>query len=330
MIAEVAQAHDGSLGAAHAYIDAAAEAKADAIKFQTHIADAESTLDEPFRIKFSKQDETRYAYWKRMEFTPDQWAGLAEHATARGLIFLSSAFSVRAVEMLARINMVAWKVGSGEIGSNDLLGAMAKAGGPVLLSTGMSSYAEVEQVVASLRERGTSVALFQCTSQYPVALKDVGLNVLDEFRRRFNCPVGLSDHSGSVFPALAAMAHGANMIEAHIVFDRRMFGPDTAASLTPDEFLLLADARDAFHQMLSHPVDKDMLANSLRPTRQIFGKSVALVGNASVGTTLTRDMLTLKKPGSGIPAAAIDQLVGKRLKRAVDARNLLSWEDVDA
>ena len=329
LIAEVAQAHDGSLGAAHAYIDAAAAAGADAIKFQTHIADAESTLDEPFRVKFSRQDETRYAYWRRMEFTPDQWSGLAEHANARGLIFLSSAFSVRAVEMLARINMAAWKVGSGEVGSNDLLGAMAKAGGPVLLSTGMSGYAEVEQILASLRGCGASVALFQCTSQYPVALKDVGLNVIDEFRRRFGCPVGLSDHSGTVFPALAAMAQGADMIEAHIVFDRRMFGPDTPASLTPEEFRLLADARNAFHQMRNHPVDKDVLADSLRPTRQIFGKSVALVGDTSAGTTLTRDMLTLKKPGTGISAAAIDQLVGKRLKRAVDARNLLSWEDVD-
>ena len=330
LIAEVAQAHDGSLGAAHAYIDVAAEAGADAIKFQTHIADAESTLDEPFRVKFSRQDETRYAYWKRMEFTPDQWAGLAEHATASGLAFLSSAFSVRAVELLARLNMPAWKVGSGEVGSNDLLDAMAKAGGPVLLSTGMSSYAEVEEVVVSLRERGSSVALFQCTSQYPVALENVGLNVIDEFRRRFDCPVGLSDHSGTVFPALAALAHGADMIEAHIVLDRRMFGPDTPASLTPDEFRHLANARDAFHQMLSRPVDKDMLAESLRPTRKIFGKSIALVDDGPAGTTLTRDMLTLKKPGSGIPAAAIDQLVGKRLKRAVDARNLLSWEDIDA
>ncbi len=329
LIAEVAQAHDGSLGAAHAYIDAAAAAGADAIKFQTHIADAESTLDEPFRVKFSRQDDTRYAYWKRMEFTAEQWAGLAEHAASKGLVFLSSAFSVRAVELLTRIKMAAWKVGSGEVASHDLLSAMAKAGGPVLLSTGMSSYGEVETVVADLRGQGAEVALFQCTSQYPVAMNNVGLNVIDEFKRRFDCPVGLSDHSGTVFPALAAMARGADMIEAHIVFDRRMFGPDTPASLTPEEFRLLADARDAFHQMLGNPVDKDMLADSLRPTRQIFGKSLALVRDMPAGTTLTRDMLTLKKPGSGIPAAAVDQLIGKQLKRAVDARNLLSWEDVD-
>jgi N-acetylneuraminate synthase len=129
LIAEVAQAHDGSLGAAHAYIDAAAEAGVDAVKFQTHIADAESTLDEPFRIKFSKQDETRYAYWKRMEFSPEQWPASAAHAADKKLVFLSSAFSVAAVELLQKIGMAAWKVGSGEVGTRDLLDAMLAAGG---------------------------------------------------------------------------------------------------------------------------------------------------------------------------------------------------------
>ncbi len=263
LVAEVAQAHDGSLGAAHAYIDAAADAGVDAVKFQTHIADAESTLDEPFRVKFSQQDETRYAYWKRMEFTPEQWAGLAAHASERKLIFLSSAFSVAAVDLLKKLGMAAWKVGSGEVGTHDLLDAMLAAGGPILLSTGMSTYAEIGDVVTRLRQRGAEVALFQCTSRYPVSLTEVGLNVIDELRQRFKCPAGLSDHSGTVYPALAAMAQGADMVEAHIVFDKRMFGPDTPASLTVEEFKQVARARDAIAEMLAHPVDKDRLAGDL-------------------------------------------------------------------
>ena len=138
IIAEVAQAHDGSLGAAHAFIDVAADAGVDAIKFQTHIAAAESTLDEPFRVRFSAQDQTRYAYWRRMEFAPEQWQGLADHARDRDLVFLSSAFSLEAVRMLAGIGMPAWKVGSGEIASSSLLEAMCETGAPILLSTGMS------------------------------------------------------------------------------------------------------------------------------------------------------------------------------------------------
>jgi N-acetylneuraminate synthase len=330
LIAEVAQAHDGSLGAAHAYIDAAAKAGADAVKFQTHIAEGESTLDEPFRIKFSKQDETRYAYWKRMEFTPEQWGGLAGHAKESGLVFLSSAFSVAAVELLQRLGVPAWKVGSGEVATRDLLDAMLAAGGPILLSTGMSGYGEIDEVVTRLRKRGAEIALFQCTSRYPVSLAEVGLNVIAELRRRFACPAGLSDHSGTVHPALAAMAQGADMIEAHIVFDKRMFGPDTPASLTVEEFKLVADARDAIAEMLAHPVDKDRMAGDLAQTRATFGKSIALARSLPAGTVLARDMLTVKKPGTGIPAAEIDSLVGRRLKRDADAQRLLSRDDIDA
>ena len=330
LIAEVAQAHDGSLGAAHAYIDAAADAGVDGVKFQTHIAEAESTLDEPFRVQFSKQDETRYAYWKRMEFSAEQWAGLATHAKERKLIFLSSAFSVAAVELLKKLGIAAWKVGSGEVAARDLLEAMLAAGGPILLSTGMSTYAEIGEAVTRMRQRGAELALFQCTSRYPVSLAEVGLNVIGELRQRFNCPAGLSDHSGTVYPALAAMAQGADMIEAHIVFDKRMFGPDTPASLTLQEFKQVVQARDAIAQMLAHPVDKDRIAGDLAPTRAMFGKSVALARSLPAGTTLARDMLTTKKPGTGIPAAEIDSLVGRRLKRDADAQRLLSRDDFDA
>src|SRR3954471_18592458 len=115
VIGEVAQAHDGSVGFAHAFVDAIADAGADAVKFQTHIAAAESTPSEPWRVQFSKQDATRYDYWRRMEFTEAQWKELAEHAAERELLFLSSAFSVEAVELLQRIGMRAWKVASGEV-----------------------------------------------------------------------------------------------------------------------------------------------------------------------------------------------------------------------
>lgn len=329
LIAEVAQAHDGSLGMAHAYIDAAADAGVDAIKFQTHIADAESTFDEPFRIRFSRQDATRFEYWRRMEFSPDQWAGLAEHAVDRNLLFLSSPFSLAAVNLLHRLGMGAWKIGSGEVASWDMLEAICKAGGPVLLSTGMSDFDAIQKTVSFIRERNAEIALFQCTSRYPVKLGEVGLNVIDALRERFNCPVGLSDHSGSVFPALAAMARGASLIEAHIVFDRTMFGPDAPSSLTPTEFRLLANARDSFAEMLSNPVNKDALAAELSPMRAMFGKSAATTQDLPAGTVLTGEMLTFKKPASGIPASDLSKLVGSRLKKDVSARRLLTWDDLD-
>ena len=146
IIAEIAQAHDGSLGTAHAYIDAVAKTGADAIKFQTHIASAESTPDEPFRIKFSRQDENRFDYWKRMEFTKEQWVGLFEHCKEVGITFLSSPFSEEAVELLNEIGTPAWKIASGEVSNQPMLAKMSETQKPILLSTGMSDIDEIQNI----------------------------------------------------------------------------------------------------------------------------------------------------------------------------------------
>src|SRR5215207_9249425 len=169
VIGEVAQAHDGSLGLAHAFIDAIADAGAGAVKFQTHIAEAESHPSEPWRVKFSPADDTRFDYWKRMEFSEEQWLGLATHARERDLAFLSSPFSIEAVALLRRIGVAGWKVASGEVSNAELLDAMASAGGPVLLSSGMSPWPELDAAVTRLRAAGASrLAVLQCTSSYPV------------------------------------------------------------------------------------------------------------------------------------------------------------------
>lgn len=329
IIAEVAQAHDGSLGMAHSYIDAAAEAGVDAIKFQTHIASEESSLDEEFRIKFSKQDATRYDYWKRMEFTREQWAGLRDHAVEAGLVFLSTPFSVAAVELLEALDVPAWKMGSGEVFNDILFSAVAGTGKPVLLSTGMSSWQDMEAAVSQLEKNSLEYALFQCTSSYPVALEKVGLNVIDDMRQRFGCPVGLSDHSGQIYPGLAALSRGADILEAHIVMDRRCFGPDTPASLTPDQFELLSRARDAFTIMDMNPVDKDAMASEMQGMRQLFTKSVALRRDVEAGTVLTEALLTGKKPGTGIPVEKLPELIGKKVVRPVKHNRLLQLEDID-
>ena len=329
LIAEVAQAHDGSLGFAHTFIDAAAEAGADAVKFQTHFADDESTQDEPFRVKFSKQDSSRYNYWKRLEFTDEEWAGLVEHAKEKKLTFLSSAFSPKAMDLLERLGMPAWKIASGEVLSPGFLERMSVSGKPILLSTGMSTYAEVEASVKMLQERKAPLAVLQCTSRYPTSYEDIGLNVIAEFRRSFGCPVGLSDHSGRIYTAVIAMARGADLIEAHITLDKRMFGPDTSSSLTVEEFAMLNESRKAQAAIDAHPVNKDVMAAELKEVRSLFQKSAAVVRPLPAGTVLTRDMLTAKKPGTGIPAQEIGKLAGRRLARAFQPDRILTWSDID-
>ena len=328
IIAEIAQAHDGSLGMAHAYIDAAADAKADAVKFQTHIARAESTRDEPFRINFSYEDNTRYEYWERMEFTKEQWSGLARHAEEKGLIFLSTPFSCQAVDILSELDVPAWKIGSGEVNNPFMLDVIIKTGKPILLSTGMSPMNEIEDTVEKIKNQKAPLALFQCTSSYPTPPEKVGLNILKVFKDKFKCPVGLSDHSGSIYPSLAAIAMGADIIEVHITFHKKMFGPDVSSSLTLEELRLVTEGAKVFHEMTVNPVSKDQVADELSHARSNFNKSLALVKELPTGTTLTKEMLTLKKPGTGIPVHDIQKVIGKNLRKKVEADVLLKWEDL--
>ena len=190
VIGEVAQAHDGSLGMAHAYIDAIANAGADAVKFQTHIANAESSKDEPWRIRFSLQDASRFDYWKRIEFSDDQWIGLKEHTEQKGLVFLSSPFSEQAVDLLNRIGMPAWKIASGEVNNPLLLEKIEQTRKPILLSTGMSPLSEIDRVVARFKSRACPFAVMQCSSSYPTPPEKLGLNLLAEYRERYGCPAG--------------------------------------------------------------------------------------------------------------------------------------------
>lgn len=329
LIGEVAQAHDGSLGTAHAFVDAIAEAGADAVKFQTHIADAESTFAEPWRVKFSRQDATRFDYWKRMEFTEEQWLGLKTHAEERGLIFLSSPFSSEAVELLEHIGVTGWKVASGEIKSGRLLEQIARTRKPVLLSSGMSSWNDLDRAVATLRRHDCVFGVMQCTTAYPCPPETIGLNVLGEISRRYSCPAGLSDHSGTVFPGFAAATLGAAAIEVHVTLSRQMFGPDVPASVTVPELRLLADGLNFIQRMQSNPVDKDALSASVAPKMRMFEKSIVAKVALPAGHVISDKDLALKKPGFGLPEERFDDLLGRKLKKSLAQNALINEADLE-
>ncbi len=329
VIAEVAQAHDGSLGTAHAYIDAAARAGADAVKFQTHIAAAESTPSEPWRVPFSRQDASRYDYWRRMEFPEAAWVGLRAHAHEVGLEFLSSPFSVEAVELLRRVGVDAWKVASGEVANTALLDAMLADGRPMILSSGMSDLAELDAAVDRVRAAGAPLTVLQCTSEYPTPPERVGLNVMLELRERYGCPVGLSDHSGTVWAGVAAATLGAELLEVHVTLSRQAFGPDVPASVTVEELAELVAGVRFVGTALANPVDKDGLAGDLAPVRDLFTRSVVARRDLAAGAVLAAADLAAKKPGTGIPAARLPELVGRRLARAVAADALLAEADLE-
>ncbi len=329
VVGEVAQAHDGSLGMAHAFIDAIADAGADAVKFQTHIAAAESSPLEEFRVKFSQQDATRYDYWKRMEFTPEGWAGLAKHANERGLIFLSSPFSEEAVDLLEKIGMPAWKVASGEVNNPILMERIAATRKPVLLSSGMSTVSEVDAVVNSIKKLGLPLLVFQCSSKYPSGPEDIGLNMLEFFRQRYQTPVGLSEHSGKVFTGLAAAALGADIVEVHVTLSRQMFGPDVIVSLTPAELEQLVQGVRFIRTAIEHPVNKDKEATGMLEMRSLFNKSLVARCDLKTNQRLQREDITARKPGTGLPASRMEEFIGRTLRRDVPAGTFLSMDDFE-
>lgn len=329
IIAEVAQAHDGSLGAAHAYIDAVAKTNADAIKFQTHIAAAESTPSEPWRIKFSRQDCSRYEYWKRMEFSEEEWRGLRRHAEQAGLLFLSSPFSIEAVDLLSRVGVAAWKVASGELSNLLMFDAMARSGNPFILSTGMNPIAEIDAAVELVESYGAPLAVLQCTSKYPCPPEHVGLNLLREFQCRYECAFGLSDHSGTIFPSLAAATMGADVVEVHVTLSREMFGPDVVASVTTSELAQLVEGVRFVEKMLDHPLDKDEVAMAMGETRSLFTKSIVARVDLDEGMMIRPEHLAVKKPGMGLSAERIPELLNKRVRRKITSDSIINEDDFE-
>ena len=329
IIAEVGLAHDGSLGYAHAFIDEIARGGADAVKCQTHLAAAESTAAEPFRVKFSRQDATRYDYWKRIEFTESQWQGLADHARDSGLMFLSSPFSEEAVAMLSRIGMPMWKIASGEIGNLSLLDRMIATRKPILLSSGMSDMRELDRSVERVTAAKLPLAVMQCTTAYPCPPERVGLNMMQVFRDRYGCFVGLSDHSGTIYPAIAAATLGADVVEVHVTMSRGMFGPDVPASVTMEELRQLVDGVRFVERMRANPVEKDAIAAEMAPLRDIFTKSLVARTLLPAGTVLAEAHVAMKKPGTGIPAASLPDILGRTLRRNIQADEQLRLDDLE-
>jgi N,N'-diacetyllegionaminate synthase len=323
IVAEIGNNHDGSIGQAIALIEAAAEAGADAVKFQTHIADAEMLPSTPTPPHF---DEPRIEFTRRMELSLEDHARLKAHAEERGLLFFSSPFSIAAVEMLEKLDVPLYKIASGEVTNPPLLRAVAETRRPVLVSTGMSGLDEVEDAVEIFRSAGAELALLQCTSTYPCPAEKVNLRAMKTLAEHFNCPVGLSDHTPDIYTAIAAVALGAVCVEKHFTLSRRLYGPDHHASLEPPDLARLVDGiRQVEAAMGDGEKARDPAHDSTRVT---FEKSVVTATRIGEGDLIEASMLTTKRPGNGIPAARVEQIVGRRARTSLEANRLVSEADL--
>ena len=328
LIAEIAQAHDGSLGIAHSMIDAIAATGVDTIKFQVHIAEAESSELEPFRVPFSFADKTRFDYWNRTAFSKEEWLELKRHCEHCNVNFLASPFSIMAVEWLEAIEAERYKVASGEIANQLLLKTIAEKNKPVIISTGLGNDADITKALEIFSPFGVPLTLLQCSTIYPCPPEEWHFSRMLALKNKFNTAVGYSDHSGDITSAIAAAALGAEVIEFHACFDKRMFGPDSAASLTMQEISSLVKSV----RKLEHALGSKATAHTTSDDKQlktIFGKTLAANRTIAKGEMITRDMLETKKPaGQGIAAAEWESVIGRITSREISKWSFISNDDL--
>ena len=327
LIAEIGLTHEGSLGMASSLAKASVNAGADIVKFQCHIAESESSSDEAFRVKFSLQDSSRWEYWKRTSFSVEQWKILKEQVEENGAIFGVSVFSKDALMKMLQLEVKFIKIGSGDLLNLEIREALENFTGTLVLSTGMATWNEVEESAAWMKKWKFSEdsAILQCTSKYPTELEEVGLNVMRDIRSQLQVNSGLSDHTKGINSSIAAIAAGARYVEKHVVFSREMFGPDVSSSIDFQEFSNLKVFRDDFKE-ITKPVNKDAVAEQLKSTRELFGRSLGLVRNFSRGEVPSVTDFNLKKPAGGLKWEDRTKFTGKSLARDYDISQLLSIE----
>lgn len=326
IVAEVGSVHDGSFGNATQLIDLAAELGADAVKFQAHIAEAETLPSAPPPPHFAA--EPRFDYFKRTSFGLDQWRALHEHAARSGIEFLCSPFSIEAVLMLEDVGVRRYKVPSGEVTNLPLLERIGATRKPILLSSGMSTWDELDAAVATIRRYHDRLTVLQCTSEYPCPPERVGLNVMFEMRARYGTPVGLSDHTLATSVPIAAVALGARVIEKHLTFSRRMYGSDAKYSLEPSEFALMVEGIRTVERAIASQVDKADVSR-LGQMKATFEKSIVATVDIPLGATIRAGSVAIRKPGTGLAPARLQDVVGRKTARNVSAGTVLTSDDVD-
>jgi N-acetylneuraminate synthase len=213
--------------------------------------------------------------------------------------------------------------------NKQLLDWIVQTGDPVILSSGLSLTDETRALVHRLRAQGVPLALLHCTTRYPTPPEQVGLNMLEAFHDEFSdVPVGLSDHSGTIYPGVIASYLGASIIEVHLTLHRRMFGPDVSSSLTPEQLAELVIASDAAWRMRRHPVDKAVQLSGLAKERNIFGRSLVAAHPIAEGQLINEAALAFKKPGGGLTYDQRHQLLGKRARRDLPQDQTIGADDV--
>ena len=328
IIAEAGVNHGGNIDCAKKLIDTAKWAGADAVKFQIFKAE-DVVIPQAEKAEYQKnttcQDESQFDMIKKLELSEGEFRYLASYAKEKNILFLSTPFSYKSVDLLEEMGTSAYKIASGEITNFPLLEYIARKSKPIILSTGMSTQEEIGEALKAINEAGEKrIVLLHCVTSYPARIEEINLKAIETLRKAFNLPVGLSDHTLGKTSSIAAVAMGACMIEKHFTLCRNLPGPDHKASLEPAELKELAEAvRD---------VEKAMGSGIKLPTLEeekiklIARRSIVAATEIPKGSRITRDMLDIKRPGTGIAPKDLMAIVGKKAKDGIPKDSLITWE----
>jgi len=330
IIAEAGVNHNGDINLAKKLIDAAKDAGADAVKFQTFIAEEVVTTDAE-KAAYQKQAtgsrESQLEMVKKLELSADDFASLCRYAREKGITFLSTAFDNESADLLERLELPVFKIPSGEINNFPFIKYIAVKGRPIILSTGMSTLKEVEEAIGVIRNEGIEeIILLHCVSCYPARIEDINLRAMETLKRAFGFPVGLSDHSEGIIVSLAAVALGACVIEKHFTLDKTLSGPDHRASIEPEELGEMVGAIRSIEKAMGDGVKKP--AEAEEEVKKVVRRSVVAAADIPEGTGITREMLAVRRPGTGIEPGKLDMIIGKRAKKHIRSGELINFSDL--
>jgi len=327
IIAEAGVNHNGDINLAKKLIDVAKDAGADAVKFQTFKAENVVTTNAE-KAEYQKETtgvkESQYEMIKKLELTEYDFKELADYAKEKDILFLSSPFDKESVDLLDEINVPVFKVASGEITNFPLLKHIAEKGKPIILSTGMATLGEIEDTLRVIRGAGVDdVVLLHCVTSYPAKMEDVNLRVIETLKHAFKLPVGFSDHTLGITVPIAAVSRGAVVIEKHFTLDKNLPGPDHKASLEPDELkemvVAIRDVEKALGDGIKLPTKEE------EEIKKVARRSVVAKVDVPEGTTITADMLDVKRPGIGIEPVYFDFVVGRKAKENIKKDEIMMW-----
>lgn len=328
VIAEAGVNHNGDLNIAKEMVDAAVEFGASAIKFQTFKAEKLATKEAPkaeYQKELSQKEESQLDMLKKLELSKEETKDIFNYCEKKRIGYFSTPYGFETASILQELGTPAYKIGSSDIDNYPLLKQIAKYGKPVILSSGMSTLGEIVDSLNWLRDGGCKeIALLHCVTSYPAKFEDVNLRVLQTFQQAFDVPIGFSDHTLGIAVSLAAVALGAKLIEKHFTLDKNMVGPDHKASLEPEEMKSMIDGIRNIEKSLGSPV-KRLLPSEI-PIKEVARKSITAAKDIPKGTLITKAMLAVKRPGTGISPKYWKIIIGRKTKADIKKDEMISWK----